>query len=117
MMECASGDTLCDKDSDAEGESCGTWFSFLYFITFYILCSFLVSLRNSLVGFSALMLLVGRQGIRPVKNGGWWKWVLVSPDGVAPSRMVGMSASENLPLHHKVQKFSSGTGSPGWSRN
>jgi len=35
---------------------------------------------------------------------------------VAPSRMVGVSASVNLPLHHKVQKFSSGTGSPGWSR-
>jgi len=27
-----------------------------------------------------------------------------------------MSASVNLPLHHKVQKFSSGTSSPGWSR-
>jgi len=27
-----------------------------------------------------------------------------------------MSASVNLPLHHKVQKFSFGTGSPGWSR-
>jgi len=27
-----------------------------------------------------------------------------------------MSASVNLPLHHKVQKFSSGTGWPGWSR-
>ena len=27
-----------------------------------------------------------------------------------------MSACVNLPLHHKVQKFSSGTGSPGWSR-
>jgi len=40
-----------------------------------------------------------------------------SPDGVAPSRMVGVSASVNLPLHHKVQKFSSGTGSPGWFRN
>jgi len=26
-----------------------------------------------------------------------------------------VSASVNLPLHHKVQKFSSGTGSPGWS--
>ena len=25
-----------------------------------------------------------------------------------------MSASINLPSHHKVQKFSSGTGSPGW---
>ena len=25
-----------------------------------------------------------------------------------------MSASVNLPLHHKVQKFSSGTGLPGW---
>jgi len=35
---------------------------------------------------------------------------------VAPSRMVGVSASVNLPLHHKVQKFSSGTGLPGWSR-
>jgi len=30
--------------------------------------------------------------------------------------MVGMSASVNLLLHHKVQKFSSGTGSPGLSR-
>jgi len=29
--------------------------------------------------------------------------------------MVGVSASVNLPLHYKVQKFSSGTGSPGWS--
>jgi len=29
--------------------------------------------------------------------------------------MVGVSASVDLPLHHKVQKFSSGTGSPGWS--
>ena len=30
--------------------------------------------------------------------------------------MVDASASVNLPLHHKVQNFSSGTGSPGWSR-
>jgi len=29
--------------------------------------------------------------------------------------MVGVSVSVNLPLHHKVQKFSSGTGSPRWS--
>jgi len=43
-------------------------------------------------------------------------WALVSQDGVALSRMVSVSASVNLPLHHKVQKFSSGTGSPGgWS--
>jgi len=40
---------------------------------------------------------------------------MVSPDGVAPSRIVCVSASVNLPLHCKVQKFSSGTGSPGWS--
>jgi len=43
-------------------------------------------------------------------------WALVSPDGVAHSRMAGVPASVNLPLHHKVQKFSSGTSSPGWSR-
>jgi len=30
--------------------------------------------------------------------------------------MVDMTASVNLPLYHKIQKFSSGTGSPGWSR-
>jgi len=47
---------------------------------------------------------------------GWWRWTLVSPDGVAPSQMVGVSACVNLPLHHEVQKFSSGIGSPGWSR-
>ena len=47
------------------------------------------------------------------KIGGWWRWALLSPDGVAPSRMVGVSASVNLPLHHKVQRFSYGTGSPG----
>jgi len=41
---------------------------------------------------------------------------LFSPDGVAPSRMVIVSASVNIPLHHKVQKFSLGTGLPGWSR-
>ena len=69
------------------------------------------------IAFSALTLLVGRQkGSRPVKNGEWWRWALVSPDGVAPSWKVSVSASVNLPLHHKVQKFYSGTGSPGWSR-
>jgi len=41
---------------------------------------------------------------------------LVCPDKVVPSQMVGVSACVNLPLHHKVQKFSSGAGSPGWSR-
>jgi len=41
---------------------------------------------------------------------------VVSLDGVAPSRLVGVSASVNLPLHHKVQKFSSGTSLPDCSR-
>ena len=58
--------------------------------------------------------LGSRKGIRPVKMGGWWRWALVSLDGVAPSQ-VYESASVGLPLHRKVQKFSSGTGSPGWS--
>jgi len=74
---------------------------------------------NAQVAFSALTLLVGRQEGHPARKkiwGGWWRWTLVSPDGVAPSWMVSVSASVNLPLHHKVQKFSSGTGSPRWSR-
>jgi len=52
--------------------------------------------------------LGGKKGIWPVKNkGGWRRWALVSPDGVAPSRMVVVSPSVNFPLHLKVQKFSS----------
>ena len=68
-----------------------------------------------LAAFSALMLLVGRQEGYPAckKMGGWWRWTLVSPDEVARSQMVCVSASVNLLLHHKVQKFSSGTGPGG----
>ena len=38
--------------------------------------------------------------------------------GCFPVKLISSQviASVNLPLHHKVQKFSSGTGSPGWSR-
>ena len=75
---------------------------------------------NALVFYSILLpsvlwhcWLEGRKGIRTVKSGGRWRWALVSPDGVAPNRMACVSASVNLPLHHKVQNFSSGTGSPG----
>jgi len=85
----------------------------------YIAAGYLAILVCCQVAFSALMLwLGGRKGIRPVKNmvGGWRRWALVSLDGVAPSRMVSVSASVNLLLHYKVQKLSSGTGSPGWSR-
>jgi len=56
------------------------------------------------VAFSALTLLVGRQEGHPAhkKLGGWWRWAMVSSDEVAPSRMVSVSASVNLPFHHKV---------------
>jgi len=54
-----------------------------------------------LVTFSALTLLVGRKEghLARKKYGGWWRWAPVSLDGVAPSRMVSVSASVNLPLH------------------
>jgi len=66
-------------------------------------------------------LLVGRQEGHLACNkygedGGGGHWTLVSPDGVVSSRMVSVSASVNLPLHHKLQKFTSGTSSLGWSR-
>ena len=67
-----------------------------------------------LVAFSALTLLVGQQeGHRACKkwDGGGGHW-LVGLDSVVPIRVVGVSASVNLPLHFKIQKFSSGTGSP-----
>jgi len=82
---------------------------------FFPLC---ISVIRISVVFSALTLLVGRQEkhLARKKYGAMVEVGTGSPDGVAPSRMVSVSASVNLPLHHKVQKFSSGTGSPGWSR-
>jgi len=50
------------------------------------------------------------------KNGNDGGGSLISPDGVAPSQMVGVSASVIFPCTIKVQKkISSGTGSPRWS--
>jgi len=68
--------------------------------------------------FSALTLLVRRQEAHPTykKMAGWCRWAVASPDGVALSRIVSVSASVNLSLHHKVQKLSSGMGLPRWSR-
>jgi len=34
--------------------------------------------------------------------GGWWRWALLSPDGVAPSRIVSVSASVNRQVHWKT---------------
>jgi len=86
----------------------------LFTVTF----SLLLSNPNALVAFSALTLLVGQQKGHPAckKWGGWLRWALLSPHGVVPNQMVSVFAFVNLPLHHKVQKFSSGTGSLGWSR-
>ena len=84
---------------------------------FHTLCGFSANLGcRSEMCLDTVRWAAGRAGIQPVKMGGWWRWALVSPDGVAPSRVVGVSASVSLPLHHKVQMFSSGAGSPGWSR-
>jgi len=77
--------------------------------------TFFSALYHDIIAFSALTLLGGRQEGHPAcKNMGGW-WPLVSADGVTPNRMVNVSASVNLILYHKVRKFSSGTGSPGWS--
>jgi len=49
-----------------------------------------------------------------VKMGDDGGWSLISPDRVAPSQMVGVSASVVFPCTIKVQKkISSGTGSSG----
>jgi len=81
----------------------------VFFVQFSVTLSELVD-----IALSDLTLLVERQeGHLAYKKWGWWRLALVSLDGVAPSRMGGVSVSVNLPLHHKVQKFSSGTGPPG----
>ena len=70
---------------------------------------------NALVAVSAFTLLVGRQEGHPACKK-WGMVEVVSLDGVVLSRMVAASAFVNLPLHHEVQKFSYGIGSPRWCR-
>lgn len=43
MMDCANFNHVeCDENSEDSGKKCGSDFSYLYFISFYILCSFLI---------------------------------------------------------------------------
>jgi voltage-dependent calcium channel L type alpha-1D len=42
MMDCTRKETMCDKNSDNPKDSCGSWFAYPYFISFYIICSFLI---------------------------------------------------------------------------
>ena len=50
MLACtAADDVLCDRNADSfklddPGATCGTAFAVPYFLTFYMLCSFLVSI-------------------------------------------------------------------------
>jgi len=48
--------------------------------------------------------------------GRWWRWALVSADGVVPSRMVSVSAFVNLPLHHKSRSSLLALAHPGGTR-
>jgi len=73
---------------------------------------------HALVAFSALTLLVARQEGHPAcikwEDGGGGHWLVQMEWRSAGLSCV--SASVNLPLHHKVEKFSSGTSAPGWSQ-
>jgi len=46
LMDCAKPTTKCDMNSDNAGQNCGSpLVAYPYFISFYILCSFLVRLN------------------------------------------------------------------------
>jgi len=86
----------------------------------YIICmtlceSFSSELMKPLPSLLWHCWLGGRKGIQPVKNGGWGRWALASPDGVALSRMVSVSASVNLPLHIKSRSSRLAPAHPGGS--
>jgi len=49
------------------------------------------------------------------KMKGWWRWALLSPDGVVPSRMVRVSASVNLPVPDMTYNVFSGMLNPAQS--
>lgn len=47
MMDCSPRDEVkCDEESDSYPGQCGSSIAFPYFISFYVLCSFLVCLQK-----------------------------------------------------------------------
>ena len=59
MMSCTPGpETFCSPESDDKGKLCGSNFAFPYFISFYILCSFLVRGNHSIYYFLYLNLKI-----------------------------------------------------------
>ena len=52
--------------------------------------------------------------MRMVEVGTGWYWLVRNPDGMAPSRMVGVSASVNLPLHHMCGRGGEPSEAEGW---
>jgi len=53
MMSCsAQPDVKCDMESDTPGDACGSSIAYPYFISFYVLCSFLVrTIKMSVFNF------------------------------------------------------------------
>ena len=71
---------------------------------------FYILLYNT--AFSALTLLVGRQEGHPAckKNGGWWRWALLSPDGwweehLACKTPVPLLSNATLPKYVEEEKW------------
>lgn len=61
MLSCANRPGVrCDDESDDKGSDCGTAFAYPYFISFYMLCSFLVSFSHQLFNIFTLNQLVWR---------------------------------------------------------
>jgi len=77
--------TTCDSPTDAISDWMLCVRAFSHNATYFFLVDGFT--------FSALTLLVGRQEGHPAcKKWGWWRWALVSPDGVVPSQMVCVSS-------------------------
>jgi len=64
---------------------------------------FIAIILHCIQCFDAVSWAAGRASGLKKNIAGWWTWALISPDGVAPSQIVSVSASVNFPLHHKVQ--------------
>ena len=88
--------------------------AFISLIPAYVVGKYFSSLSHTwpfvIANLSVILISVCKEGTVVVSLPGSIQSTLYFKNGTP------VSASVNLPLHHKVQKFSSGTGSPGWSR-
>lgn len=114
MLSCVGSEVRCDSMSDADSsQTCGNDVAYFYFISFYMLCSFLVSPWSCKYYTSTLKnqrehnVKLERNVLSVHLNTSFWIWIQQKIGGFFFSRNIGVAGGkiENLANSVSFTKF------------